>query len=122
MNFKVFILATSAVIVGLVELIVGGILPIIAEDLHVTIGTAGQLITVFALVYAISGPILLSLTANIERKKLYLIMLAIFFLGNLFTYFSPTFSLVMIARIITAMSASLIIVLSLTITPKIVEP
>lgn len=122
MNFKVFILATSAVIVGLVELIVGGILPIIAEDLHVTIGTAGQLITVFALVYAISGPILLSLTANIERKKLYLITLAIFFLGNLFTYFSPTFSLVMIARIITALSASLIIVLSLTITPKIVEP
>lgn len=78
-NFKVFILAASAVIVGLVELIVGGILPIIADDLHVTIGTAGQLITVFALVYAISGPVLLSLTAKIERKKLYLLALTVFF-------------------------------------------
>lgn len=122
MNFKVFILAVTAVTVGLVELIVGGILPIIAEDLHVSIGTAGQLITVFALVYAISGPVLLSLTAKIERKKLYLITLSLFFLGNLITYFSPTFTLVMVARVITAMSAALVIVLSITITAKIVEP
>lgn len=122
MNFRVFILAISSVTVGLVELIVGGILPIIAEDLQVTIGTAGQLITVFALVYAISGPVLLSLTAKIERKKLYLMALTVFFLGNVMTFFSPTFSLVMVARIITAMSAALVIVLSLTITSKIAEP
>lgn len=122
MNFKVFILAVTAVTVGLVELIVGGILPIIAEDLHVSIGTAGQLITVFALVYAISGPVLLSLTAKIERKKLYLITLSLFLLGNIMTYFSPTFTLVMAARVITAMSAALVIVLSLTITAKIVKP
>lgn len=122
MNFKVFILAAATVIVGLVELIVGGILPIIAKDLHVTIGTAGQLITVYALVYAIAGPVLLSLTAKIERKKLYLMTLSIFFLGNIFTYFSPTFALIIIARVITAMSAALVIVLSLTITAKIVAP
>src|SRR5699024_9104655 len=121
MNFKVFILAVSAITVGLVELIVGGILPVIADDLHVTIGAAGQLIAIFALVYAVSGPVLLSLTAKIERKKLYLIALSIFLLGNIMTYVSPTFSLIMIARVITAMSASLVIVLSLTITPKIVE-
>lgn len=122
LNCKVFILAASAAIVGLVELIVGGILPIIANDLHVTIDAAGQLITVFALVFAFSGPILLSVTAKIERKSLYLLALAVFFVGSLMTYFSPTFSLVMIARIITAMSASLVIVLSLTITAKIVQP
>ncbi|BAQ09653.1 major facilitator superfamily protein [Bacillus sp. OxB-1] len=122
MNFKVFILAAAAVTVGLVELIVGGILPIIAEDLQVSLHAAGQLITVFALVYAISGPVLLSVTAKIERKKLYLIALTVFFIGNLMTYFSPTFSLIMAARIITAMSASLVIILSLTITSRIVEP
>lgn len=122
MNLKVMILAASTIAVGLVELIVGGILPIIADDLNVTLGTAGQLITVFALVYAISGPVLLSLTAKIERKRLYLIALSIFFLGNLMTYFSPTFSFIMVARIITAMSTALVIVLSLTITARIVEP
>src|SRR5690625_1491534 len=78
-NFRVYILATATVIVGLVELIVGGILPVIATDLNISIGSAGQLITVFALVYAISGPVLLSLTAKVERKKLYLISLFVFF-------------------------------------------
>ena len=114
-----FLLAMTAVTVGLVELVVGGVLPIIAGDLDVSVATAGQLITVFALVYAIAGPILLSLTAKMERKKLFLITLFIFFLGNIFTYFSPTFELVMIARVLTAASAALIIVLALTITARI---
>ncbi len=117
-----FLLALVAVTVGLVELVVGGVLPIIAKDLDVSIATAGQLITVFALVFAIAGPVLLSLTAKIERKKLFLITLFIFFLGNIFTYFSPTFGLIMAARVLTAASAALIIVLALTITSRIVHP
>lgn len=119
MDLRVFLLAMTAVTVGLVELVVGGVLPIIASDLNVSVATAGQLITVFALVFAIAGPILLSLTAKMERKKLFLITLFIFFLGNIFTYFSPTFELVMIARVLTAASAALIIVLALTITARI---
>ncbi|WP_103976377.1 MFS transporter [Lysinibacillus sphaericus] len=122
MNWRVFILAATTFAVGLVELIVGGILPYIADDLNVTVATAGQLITIFALVYAISAPVLLSLTAKVERKQLYLISLFLFTLGNVMTYFSPTFAIVMMARIITAMSTALVIVLSLTITTKIVEP
>jgi len=122
MNVKVYILAMAAVTVGSVELIVGGILPIIAEAMQVGTGTAGQLITVFALVYAVSGPVLLSLTAKYERKKLYLLSLLLFSLGNVLTFISPDFTWMMIARVITASSASLVIVLSLTITPKLVEP
>lgn len=122
MNWRVFILAATTFAVGLVELIVGGILPYIADDLNVSVATAGQLITIFALVYAISAPVLLSLTAKVERKQLYLISLFLFTLGNVMTYLSPTFGIVMIARIITAMSTALVIVLSLTITTKIVEP
>lgn len=122
MNLKVFILALSTVAVGLVELIIGGILPTVANDLNITLSSAGQLITVFALVYAITGPVLLVLTSKIERKKLYLIALLIFFIGNIMTYFSPNFTFMMIARILTAMSTALIVVLSLTIAAKIVAP
>jgi MFS transporter, DHA1 family, purine base/nucleoside efflux pump len=121
LNFRVFILAISVISVGLVELIVGGILPTIASDLQVSIGQAGQLITVFALVYAVSGPILYTMTANIERKKLLLLTLGIFVLGNVITYMSPSFLFVMIARVVSAMSTALIIVLSLTIAAKIVK-
>lgn len=122
LNYKILILAFSTLTVGLVELIVGGILPIIATDLNVSIGSAGQLITIFALVYAISGPVLLSITAKVERKRLFLFTLFIFFIGNMMTYFGSTYSFIMIARIVTAMSASLVVVLSLTMAPRLVEP
>lgn len=122
MNLKVFILALSTVAVGLVELIVGGILPTIADDFNITLGSAGQLITVFALINAIAGPVLLVLTSKIERKKLYITTLFVFFLGNIMTYFSPNFTFMMVARVLTAISTSLIVVLSLTIAAKIVPP
>ena len=122
MDLRVLLLAVSAITVGLVELVVGGILPVIADDLNVSIATAGQLITIFALVYAVAGPVLLSLTAKVARKKLYLITLFVFLVGNILTYLSPTFSLMMAARVLTAASAALVIVLSLTITARMVEP
>ena len=122
MNAKVYILAVSSFVVGMVELIVGGILPLIANDLNVPISAAGQLITIFALVLAIAGPITMAATANIERKRLYLISLAIFLLGNLLSFISPNFTVLLVARVITATAASLILVLSLTIAPKMVKP
>ncbi|MDR4936809.1 MFS transporter [Rossellomorea marisflavi] len=122
MNWRVYVLAASTFAVGLVELIVGGILPNIAEGLEISLGKAGQLITVFALAYAISAPLLLSLTAKVERKKLYLMALSVFTVGNIITFFSTDFTLVIIARIITAMSTALVVVLSLTIAAKLVDP
>ncbi len=122
MNFKVFLLAASTIAVGLVELIVGGILPQIASDLDISIVSAGRLISVFALGYAVSGPSLLAVTAKAERKRLYLIALFIFFLSNLVAYFSPNFAVLMVSRVLASMSTGLIVVLSLTIAPKIVAP
>src|SRR5690625_5503180 len=110
MNFRVYILAIVTVIVGLVELIVGGILPMIATDLNISVSAAGQLITVFAIVFAISGPVLLSVTSTIERKKLYLIYLSVFFIGNILTYFIPYYTFVMNSQEITAEISMIIII------------
>lgn len=122
MDFRIFILALSTIAVGLVELIVGGILPTIASDFNISLSTTGQLVTVFALVYAVAGPVLLVLTSKIERKTLYVASLFVFFIGNVMTYFSPNFTFMMIARVVTAASTALVIVLSLTIAAKIVSP
>ncbi len=120
MNAKVYILAVAAFVVGMAELIIGGILPLLARDLEVSIATAGQLISVFALVFAVSGPVLLTVTSKMERKRLYLVSLFVFFLGALLAGVSPNYAMLMISRIISAMSASLIIVLSITIAVRIV--
>ncbi|MBJ6359778.1 MFS transporter [Paenibacillus sp. GCM10012307] len=120
MKLKIFVLTTATFTAGLIELIIGGVLPSIAQDLNVSLSTAGQLITIFALVYAVSGPAMLALTAKIERKRLYLWTMLIFTIGSLLAFWSPNYETLFISRIINAVSGSLIVTLSLTIAVKIV--
>ncbi len=122
MNKRVYFLMIVAFVVGMVELIIGGILDLIANDLHVGLGQVGFLITIFSLIFAVGAPILLILTAGIERKQLTLISLAVFLVGNLVTVFSPTYTVVFIGRVISALSGALLIILCLTIAPSIVQP
>jgi MFS transporter, DHA1 family, purine base/nucleoside efflux pump len=65
MDKRVYLLTIVSFVVGMVELIIGGILDLVATDLEVSLGQAGFLITVFSLVFAIAAPILLTLTANV---------------------------------------------------------
>jgi len=119
MDKKIYILATITFIVGLAELIIGGILPLIADDLDVTLGRAGLLITAFSLSFSITGPALLSLTSKVERKKLIIIVLVFFLLSNLLAIISTDFSLLLLARVLSAMFAALLISLCLTIASQI---
>ncbi|RWZ54932.1 MFS transporter [Halobacillus fulvus] len=121
MNKKVYLLAIVSFVVGTVELIIGGILDLVSADLGITLGEAGQLITIFSLVFAVASPILLTVTAKVERKKLMLITLIIFFFGNLLAYWSPNYAVIMAARMITAASGSLLVVLGVTIASSIVR-
>lgn len=120
MNLKIYVLTIATFTVGLVELIIGGLLPTIAKDLDVSLSMTGQLITIYALMYAIAGPTLLALTGKIERKKLYISSMLIFTLGCFLAAWSPSYAVLFISRIITATSGSLIVTLSLTIAVKLV--
>ncbi|WP_336779887.1 MFS transporter [Paenibacillus illinoisensis] len=122
MNKKVYLLAIAAFVVGTVELILGGILDLIAADLHLTLAKAGYLISIFSLVYAISAPILLNVTARFERKKVYMYTLLIFLVSNLISAFSANFYMLMAGRALGAATGSLIFVLSLTLAARIVKP
>ncbi|MDC2865359.1 MFS transporter [Bacillus sp. BP-3] len=119
MDNRIYLLTIITFVVGLAELIIGGILPLIAEDLDVSYGQVGMLISMFSLSFAISGPILLSLTSKIERKRLFLIVLLIFFLSNLIIVLSDGYIFLMVARILSAMCAALLISLCVTIASQI---
>ncbi|MGX2962046.1 MFS transporter (plasmid) [Peribacillus sp. JNUCC 23] len=120
MDKRVYILAIVSFVVGMVELIIGGLLDIVANDLDVSLGQAGFLITVFSLAFALAAPILLTVTQRVERKQLTLITLFIFLIGNVIAVFSPSYSILLVGRIIAASSGSLLIALCLTMVPNIV--
>ncbi|MGB8002201.1 MAG: MFS transporter [Anaerobacillus sp.] len=121
MNKRVYLLTIVSFVVGMVELIIGGILDLVAADLEISLGKTGLLISVFSIVFALMGPILLTVTAKIERKKLTIYSLIVFMIGNLIAVFSTTFVVLMTARIISAASGSLLIVLCVTIASNIVK-
>lgn len=119
---KIYLLAFCTLSVGIVELVISGILPTIAEDLEISISKASYLISVFALFFAISGPILLIVTQKLSRKKLLMSTLSIFSLACLITFLSNSFAIILMTRIILAMCAALIISLCLNISTQLVKP
>ncbi|MBM7652430.1 MFS transporter [Neobacillus cucumis] len=121
MNFKVYLLALVSFVVGLAELIVGGILDIVANGLGVSVSKAGELISIYSFVFAIFSPVLLTVTAKVERKKLFLWTLLIFFSGNILAFVSPNFLVLFISRIISAATGSLLVVLSVTLASTMVK-
>ena len=121
MDKRIYFLMVISFVIGMVELIISGILDLIAADLQVSIGQVGLLITVFAIIFAVASPILLVMTAKVERKRLTLVCLYIFFIGCLVTVFAPSFSILFIGRIILALSGSLLIILCLVMAPNLVS-
>jgi DHA1 family purine base/nucleoside efflux pump-like MFS transporter len=116
----IFILAFATFVAGTVELVIAGILNMIATDLEVSVGKVGQLVSIFSLVFAFGAPILIGLTSRVERRKLLLIAMITFLLGNILSIISPNYTTLLIARIILAASCSIVVVVSVTIAAKTV--
>lgn len=121
-RLPVFLLTLGAFVTGAAELIVIGILPLIAEDLQVSIALAGQIITAFSLSFAIGTPILVSMTSRVERKTMLIAALALFILGCLASYVSSSFAVLMASRILLGLSGGVYTVIAFSSVAKLVPP
>lgn len=122
MDKRVYLLAAIAFVVGMVELLIGGILDLVATDLRVSLGQAGLLITVFALVFSVSGPLLLFLTRRLSPKTVTISALLVFMVGDLITLMGTSYASVMLSRVVLAASGALLTVLSLALASRISAP
>ena len=98
----VFILTAGVFGIINTEMGVIGILPLIAEHFHVTVPEAGGTVSIFALVVAISAPIMPLLFSGINRKKVMLLALGVFTLSNIISMLTSNFTLLLIARALPA--------------------
>ena len=101
-NLLIAILILGVFAIINTEMGVIGILPLIADNFHVSISKAGLLVSLFALAVAISGPIMPLLFSGINRKKVMLFVLGIFLLGNIVSVFTSSFTVLLIARVVPA--------------------
>ncbi|MCQ6557235.1 MFS transporter [Paenibacillus mendelii] len=121
-RWTIYVLALGVFLTATSELVVAGILRVIANDLNISIAFAGQLITAYSLAFAIGTPLFVSLTSRIGRRKVLIGALAAFILGCLASFWSRDISTLIMARILLGVSSGVYIVVALGAASRIVPP
>lgn len=104
MRLPLVALAVSAFAIGTTEFVVMGLLPQMAQDLDVSIPSAGMLVSGYALGVVFGGPLLAMATARLPRKAVLLVLMGVFVLGNLLCALAPNYPTLMAARVIAALA------------------
>jgi predicted MFS family arabinose efflux permease len=107
MDRRLLILALGMFALGTDSFVVAGVLPQISHAFQVSIGSAGQMTTAYAITYAFLAPTIAALAAGIPRKKLLLGGLGLFVVANLATAVAPTFLLALFTRMIAGAGAAM---------------
>ena len=115
-------LTISAFGIGTTEFVIVGLLPTVAQDLAISISSAGLLVSLYAVGVAVGAPILTALTSKIPRKKLLLGVMLLFILGNGLAAIAPTFGLLVMARILTGFAHGVYFSIGATIAASLVPP
>ena len=101
------VLALGMFALGTGAFVTAGLLPPIAADLAVPVATVGQLVTVYAIAYAICTPLLAVATGALNRRRLLIGALCLFALANLLAALASSFLLLAAARMLAAVGAGL---------------
>ena len=102
------LLALANFVIGMGAFVVVGILTPFAADMDISAATAGWLMTAYALVYAVTSPLLVALTGGLDRKTVLLTGLALFGLGAAAAALAPSFAAVLAARALMAVGGGLV--------------
>ena len=89
--------------IGLTEFGIMGLLPQVAADFGVSEPVAGYLISGYALSVAVGGIALTAAITRFDRKKVLLALMVLFIAGNLISALAPTYSVLMVGRIVAAL-------------------
>lgn len=118
-NLLVVILIASSFMLGMSEFIVVGILPDIAADLKISEVTVGNLVSLFAFVYAPVTPLGSALSARFPRFATHLTLIGIFLAGNLLCAFAPNYAVLVVARIMIALVSGTLVAVAMTYAPDV---
>jgi predicted MFS family arabinose efflux permease len=103
----VLILALGSFAMGTDSFVLAGILPQLASGLVASQSAAGQVVTTFALTYALAAPVLAALTSRLPRKPLMAVALVLFVAANLASAAAPALTVLLLARVAAGLGAAL---------------
>jgi predicted MFS family arabinose efflux permease len=115
MALGIFAMVTS-------ELLVGGLMPQMSEDLGATIPQIGYLITAFALAMALGGPLATLSVLRLRTNHALMVLFAIFFVGNALAALSTSYWPMLVARVITGAAAGAFFGVALSAVAQVTAP
>jgi MFS transporter, DHA1 family, inner membrane transport protein len=105
---RVFPLSVATFAVGTDSFVVAGVLPQVAASRGVAVAAAGQLVTAYALAYAVASPLLAVATARWPRRLVLVTGLAVFAAGNGVTVATGSFAVAVSGRILAGAGGAMV--------------
>ena len=118
-NLPVMVLISLSFMLGMSEFIVVGVLPDIAAGLKVSEVTVGNLVSLFAFVYAPVTPLGSALSARFPRFATHLTLGGVFLIGNVLCAFAPNYGVLVVARILIALVSGTLVAIAMTYAPDV---
>lgn len=103
MPLALLALAVSAFGIGTTEFVMMGLLPNVADDLDTSVPTAGHLVSAYAIGVVLGAPLLTGLGSRVPRKKMLLLLMALFTVGNLASALAPDFGWLLAGRFLAGL-------------------
>ncbi|MDQ3636498.1 MAG: MFS transporter [Actinomycetota bacterium] len=122
MRLRLLVLALGTFAIGTGSFVFAGLLEGVANELSVSVGTAGNLVTVFAVTYAAVSPVLVTLTGGVAPRKILVAAMAVFAVANAAAVFAPTFGLLLACRVLAACGAAVFTPTALAVAAGLAPP
>ncbi|MEV8226186.1 MFS transporter [Streptomyces sp. NPDC079167] len=104
MPLALLALAIGAFGIGTTEFVIMGLLPDVAADFQVSIPTAGFLVTGYALGVVLGAPLMTALATRVTRKRMLMLLMGLFIVGNVVSALAPTFGVMLTGRVIASLA------------------
>jgi DHA1 family inner membrane transport protein len=118
----ILILAMGTFATGTDAFIIAGLLPGIAGSLHTSVAAAGQMVTIFALAYAVGSPLVMTATAHWRRRPVLIGSLIVFALVNVLSAVSQHIAVLGATRVLAALLAGLFVPSATATATSLVAP
>lgn len=120
MPLALFALTIGAFAIGTTEFVIVGLVPTIAQQLSISLPSAGLLVSIYALGVAIGAPVLTALTGRMPRKQLLLALMVLFTAGNILAWQAPGYETLILARLLTGLAHGVFFSIGSTIATSLV--
>ncbi|MFF8607023.1 MFS transporter [Streptomyces sp. NPDC015346] len=122
MPLALLALAIGAFGIGTTEFVIMGLLPQVAADYAVSIPAAGLLVTGYALGVVIGAPLMTVLGTKISRKRMLMLLMALFVVGNVLSALAPAFGVMLAGRVVASLAHGAFFGIGSVVAAELVAP